>query len=730
MVIEKVLQEGHLTNQEAVDITTAIAVPPRMSVIIHADNTLVILFSEPVLALDGTRPSLAHILVHVNGTIQEDNFAPTLTAINSSAYFLSLGQEYYAIGDEILTVRVNDGVLLGVSSGLLPASLFQMPMFDATRPSITSADMSSPGGVTNISLSIQFSEPVLGSGIGGHFLPSDISVTLLPGDASVQSVEVLDSSTRRRAEAPVGFTLVRLQFMLENTLGVEAVWVAPVEGRVQDAAHNLAIASPTLAGTWRPAEGSTGSPSDLSQASSANIATGESSATSGDSSMMPIVGAGVAVPLILGCCVFFFCVRRRKLRWRQPKTMPVNVVLGPCVEMPDDLNLRKQGSKEAEVLQKVFCSATCGKTGLSEAVRSAGTAGLLPELLTVVLTERFKAQNGREPESETELVNLLKRLLDQAVASPSLETPDSVSSTRAGRPLLMREDVELPSEIIDEAFAAYRRSSGGEPAETEAEALMVLRMNLSSDLDSVNAGAAAVDVLEYAVGFFIERGEQVDTSEALLLIRKAIEQTEHGGVALQEAEVNRRLLNGAFEICRADFVKKHNFAPLADEDLRLLKSVLTAYEIRQAALAAIAPMLSEMEISAKLPIVCAMQTSFGSGPSARQLAEEDAIDLLKNMLNDVRNSRDVQPSTIMDRPSSVSADLEAQMGSSFPPAVREALAKSYEALHGAKPNVEQELLHMSRLLEPEKQPPEWKLENLLQHIDVHLAAPPSLPSAL
>ena len=242
--------------------------------------------------------------------------------------------------------------------------------------------------------------------------------------------------------------------------------MAPKAGAVTDAAGNAAPPTERLAGSW------VGSVKGQQSEGAEEV----------DTPAEEVIGEGpelIWLLLLLLPCVCCFCllllvVLRRKRRKRQSgavKPVVANELLRMYLTQAinnEDLTkeVLKPRSAALTLLTKVIDQAIEQKQTLTQAAADAlGEGRTLPQPLADTLADRFEAQFGHAPESEAELVSLLKTWIDDAA--------------RGGAGA-----VAVPPKLLAEAFDGWhrprRRRGVWRPqqrrrASSEREALMAMK---------------------------------------------------------------------------------------------------------------------------------------------------------------------------------------------------------------------------------------------------------------
>ena len=200
------LREDSISLDELVTVTTAVAAPPSVTLIVQPDNTPFLVFSEPVLALpDGDVPTTAQVKVRLDSSLLLN---ATLTPLNATTFEIDLGLDGPAAGGEALAVIIDVYSLVGVRGGLMDPTRLVASLADLKPPQLEGAVLGTPtaadDGAILVPLELKFSEAVVGEAAAA-LAATDVQVELRPGTLQLLGVELADG--RRRLAASVKHSL-------------------------------------------------------------------------------------------------------------------------------------------------------------------------------------------------------------------------------------------------------------------------------------------------------------------------------------------------------------------------------------------------------------------------------------------------------------------------------------------------------------------------------------------
>ena len=239
------LREDSISLDELVTVTSAVAAPPSVTLVVQPDNTPLLVFSEPVLALpDGDVPTTAQVKVQLDSSLVLD---ATLTPLNATTFEIDLGLDGPAAGGEALAVIIDVYSLVGVRGGLMDPTRLGASLVDLRPPQLEKAVLGTPAADRRRrdrgAARARFSEAVVGE--AAALARSDgRPVELRPGTLQLLAVEA-----GRRAAAPRRGrqALVRASCeLLQRRRGGGGVGGA-AEGKVFDEAGNAATTRAVLA---------------------------------------------------------------------------------------------------------------------------------------------------------------------------------------------------------------------------------------------------------------------------------------------------------------------------------------------------------------------------------------------------------------------------------------------------------------------------------------------------
>ena len=113
--------------------------------------------------------------------------------------------------------------------------------------------------MSNVTLLLHLSEPVLGTGVGGVLLPDDFTIVFDPTDVKMLFAERRPSGLtglnedRRALQAGasvVAFSLRLATLSADTVIGVNSAEVAPVDGHVVNLQGGYSLLDPVVATGW------------------------------------------------------------------------------------------------------------------------------------------------------------------------------------------------------------------------------------------------------------------------------------------------------------------------------------------------------------------------------------------------------------------------------------------------------------------------------------------------
>ena len=436
-VLRALLLDGALVPADLHQLSgQTCAPPPQASLSLDSDNTATLAFSELLLPISGASDviSTAEIGLRIDGvpvtsgTLVQQANGPCETSPCPVSYTVGLGLRAPAAGGESLSVRIPEGTLVGAYGGVLPETTLGATLGDLSPPSMGAT--LEQLGQRSFQVELSFSEPVVGSGSNGSLQQGELFVTIVNGTGQPTGPATLRESnstttrtrTRRALEqgsVQDGVRTAWLTFDVRADVactGTETVQVWATS-TVVDLAGNQLV-SPTSTGPLPAIAAAPGGPS---------AQTDEPALGLGAAGLAGL-GAGLLIPLIIGCLVLAYLARRRRRRRLadlQRKCVALER-LGGMLDLAQQFPEDREAAGKLHALAEIARLASNHDLGLGEAAdQLLNRHGTLPAALSAALDVEWARRHPQlPPPTERQRLDLLKQYTTRAAPRPAPSLPE------------------------------------------------------------------------------------------------------------------------------------------------------------------------------------------------------------------------------------------------------------------------------------------------------------------